>query len=83
MIQGDDIKVVRTENSSQYALYVNGILLAWDSPDDIIRYILLATNHSFQNVVLANVVNDEFDGVFPQRYREIDEIVDDRQNCEF
>jgi hypothetical protein len=80
--KGSDIKVVRTEQFDRYGLYVNGMLRAAGAADDVIQYLLHSFDRSFQHVVLSDEVIETFDGILPQHYESIDEVVEDLKNCD-
>lgn len=82
ILRGSDVKFVRSEENDAFALYVDGSLRVSGTPNDIVIYLLHSFDRSLQSVVLSSDVMETFSGIFPQKYWELDEIVEDRKNCE-
>jgi len=82
ILRSSDVKVVHTLEGDIYALYVDGTMRTAGLAEDVIRHILHSFDINFQNVTLPESVIDAFDGVLPQKFRELDEVIEDEQNCE-
>jgi hypothetical protein len=81
ILRGSDVKVVRTEEGDLFGLYVDGTLRVSGLPDEIIRHLLHSFDIGFQHVSLTDTVIDTFDGILPQNYRELFEVIEDEENC--